>query len=356
MDTVVILRRRLSDVGRAVSHLTVVVLLVFLLAMLFGCAPQWAKFQNDGFKLAEAGRYDQGITELEKALAAVGNSKSAGEDSASIIHTIGWVFSEAGDYESAHYNYDFAFSLCRNYLGPNHYLTARTGSALGLAASRVGFPEVGESLMVGAIFVHEFWVEMCLAHKDSGGIFESGGGRQAITRQYFTFNQKSQLEFSLGNLTTFYVEQGRHDEALRIFADRLMVTQSFFHGVRNVRVANVFFERGVFYGDTQRFTDAEADYRLALTIYAEHERKNLPAMAECYHRLGDLYLNSGDSVGAEQWFSNSLEHLEKAVFRLERGLPSLSYSNYEQILRNSGREEAANAVGRRVTVIWNRKR
>ena len=164
----------------------------------------------------------------------------------------------------------------------------------------------------------------------------------------------SDAAINLGNLALQYHQQGKLEEAERLYRHALAFREQFF-GPEHSLVATSLNNLAILYRDQGRYDEAASLFLRSLAITETTYGAEHPKVTRRLTNLADLYLVQGTDAEAKPLFERVLAISEKQP---RAALPEAmaSVKKYAEFLRKSNREQEAAAVDARVHSIRAQRR
>jgi CHAT domain-containing protein/Tfp pilus assembly protein PilF len=307
-----------------------------------------------GWCLEENGKLDTALKVLLKARAAC--SQELGDSSlamASIVHTIGVVYRNQGQYAQSLENYKHSLAIRKQVLGEQH---------TGLAKS---YGNIGNVYMIQGLYVQALeYHQQTLAifkrahgeqHPNVANSYNSLGyvyliqGQYAIALEYFQQalaifkqalgEQHPKVANSYNNIGNVYADQGQYAQALKYQLQAMAITKQVM-GERHPDVAISYGNIGIVYADQGQYAQALECFQQALSIFRQTFGEQQPEVASTYNNIGNVYAGQGQYTQALELYLQSLA-IHKQTFGEKHPEVAMSYSNIGQMYAHLSQFTAA---------------
>ncbi len=276
-------------------------------------------------KLEAAGKYDEALPLVQKALAQA--EQSVGSEhvlTARCLTLLATVWYDKADYTQAEECARRAISIREKQLGSEHHDLAESLNILGLVLKSKGNFPMAEPLYLRAIAILEKTVgpdhsEVAESTYNLAELYRVKGDYQRarpLVQRALTIFEKElgpehpNVAFCVNSLGRLFWLEGKFDEAEPLFLRALELRKKVL-GPEHPGVALSLNNLGLLYQDKGEYLRAEPYFRQSLAIHEKVFGANHPGVAASYINLGMLYSEKGDLQEAESYFEKALPIQEK---------------------------------------------
>ncbi|MBI4749989.1 MAG: CHAT domain-containing protein [Acidobacteria bacterium] len=276
-------------------------------------------------KLEEAGKYDEALATVQKALAQ--SEKTFGDEhplTARCLTLLATILYDKADYARAEQCARRAISIREKQLGSEHHDLAESLNILALVCKSKGDYPTAEPLYLRAIAIMEKTVgpnhpDVAESVYNLAELYRAKGDYQRarpLVQRALTIFEKElgpehpNVAFCVNSLGRLFWLEGKFDEAEPLFLRALELRKKVL-GPDHPGVALSLNNLGLLYQDKGEYLRAEPYFRQSLAIHEKVFGPSHPSVAASYINLGMLYSEKGDLQGAESYFEKALPVQEK---------------------------------------------
>jgi CHAT domain-containing protein/tetratricopeptide (TPR) repeat protein len=285
------------------------------------------KLYEEGVKLQRAGKYDEALPLVERALEI--REKILGRnhlDVAEALHSLAALYLNKGEYAKAEPLYQQALAVYEKTLGPEHPSLARSLNHLAVLHCYRGEYVKAEPFARRALAISESALgrehsNVALVLNNLGMIYGSRGdfAKAELLYQRVLAIIESTLgrehpfvATALDNLANVYYYKSDHAKAEPLYRRALAIVEKAL-GQEHSEVARILSNLASVHLETGEYAEAEPLYRRALAIREkslgpEHSRFGL-----LLGNLANLHRNKGEYAKAESLYQRARAILERAL-------------------------------------------
>jgi CHAT domain-containing protein/Tfp pilus assembly protein PilF len=311
------------------------------------------------FKGVPAGSYEIRIEELR---AATGNDRTLHESNKLSAESL--KLRRAGKYDEALSLIERALEMREGLLGPNHRDVSDALFSMGVISSLKGEYAKAEPLFQRALAIRERTLEpehpdiatslnsMANLYSDRGDYAraESPYRRALAIREKALGPEHPETALSLNNLAILHKDKGEYAKAEPLFR-RVQVIWEKALGPDNPNVAFCLHNLAFLYWDRGQYVQAEPLYQKSLAIFEKVLGAEHPDIALTLNNLGILYSRIGDLAKAELMHKRALAIREKALGP-RHPLVAESLSNLAILRSSKGEYAEAEPLYQRALDVW----
>ncbi|HKQ74572.1 MAG TPA: CHAT domain-containing tetratricopeptide repeat protein [Blastocatellia bacterium] len=322
------------------------------------------KLIEESLKLHRAGRFDQAVSPVERALAI--RQRVLGPEDPSVAHplnNLARLHHDKGDYANAEPLFIRALGIREKALGPEHPDVAKTLDNLATLYLNKGAYAKAEELYRRALSIFEKALDP--QHLMVGGTLNNLGVLYRNTGDYAKAEpflqravsiwekavgpQQPEVALALNNLARLYDYKGDYLKAEALFKRALTIREKSL-GADHPLVAGSLVYLASFYSDRGDYAQAEPLLQRALPIW-EKAGPEHPEVANSSNSLAMLYLIRGDYAKAEPLLQRALSIWEKTQGPEHRNVAA-ALSNLSNLYQNKGDYAKAEAFIERALAIF----
>jgi tetratricopeptide (TPR) repeat protein/CHAT domain-containing protein len=320
-----------------------------------------------GLAAAEAGRHDQALTDLTRALAI--REKTLGPDHpdvASSLNTLAGLYYAQGQYAQAEPLYKRALAINEKVFGPDHLSVATGLNNLAYLSSTQGQYAQAEPLYKRSLAILEKALgpdhpNVAQSLNNLAGLYHARGRyaqaeplymRSLAIREKALGPDHPAVAQSLNDLAGLYRTQGHYAQAEPLYTRSLAIREKAL-GPDHPEVAQSLNNLALLYGNQGQHAHAEPLYKRSLAIDEKAFGPDHPEVAASLNNLADLYSTQGQHAEAEPLFKRSLAIKEKA-FGPDHPDVALSLNGLAELYRIQGLYALAEPLYSRSLKIWER--
>jgi CHAT domain-containing protein/Tfp pilus assembly protein PilF len=278
---------------------------------------------SESVKLYEAGKYDEALLAIERALAIRERIlEPSHRDVATALNNVAIIYRKKGEYAKAEPLFQRALAIFERSLGPEDPSVADTLDFLALLHWYKGDYAKAEPLYQRALAIRENVLEP----------------------------EHSDIALSLARLATLYWSKGDYAKVEPLHQRALPILEKEL-GPEHPNVARTLLNLAILYFDRSDYVRAEPLYQRALNILEKALGPEHPDVAYPLNNLAVLYSERGDYEKAERFYQRALTIRERALGP-EHPDVAYSLSNLADIYRCKGDYAKAELLHRRALPIW----
>jgi tetratricopeptide (TPR) repeat protein len=248
-----------------------------------------------GSYLVVLARYDKAESFLQRALHISEQTQGLEHlDTATMLHTLAWLYQDRGKYEEAESLYQRALRIREQQFGPEHLDVATSLNGLGHIYYQQGKYGEAEPLYQRALRIRE----------------------QQLGPEH------PEVALSLKALANLYYQQGRYGEVEPLHQRTLRIWEQQF-GPEHPDVAAALNNLAFLYFDQGKYEESEPLYQRALRIWEQQFGPEHPLVAYPLTGLAGVYHQQGEYGEAEPLYRRALHIREQA---LEAEHPDTTYT------------------------------
>lgn len=239
------------------------------------------------------------------------------EKQISFLFSLGDLLQEIAEYEKAKERYKKALKLCRELLGEEHLVTARSYHNLALLYKKQGEYKKAEELYIKSLRIQE----------------------KLLGEEHLN------TATSYNNLGVLYKRQGDYKKAKELYEKSLKILKKVL-GENHPETARTYNNLGVLYKQQREYAKAEELYIKSQRIYEKTLGEEHPNTARSYNILGKLYVEQGEYAKAKELYERSLPIREK-VLGEEHPDTATSYNDLAVLYKKQGKYAKAEELYRK---------
>jgi CHAT domain-containing protein/Tfp pilus assembly protein PilF len=242
------------------------------------------KLRGESTKLLKAGKYDEALQLLERALEISENNLEPNHrDIAFTLNSLASLYLNKSRYAKAEPLFQRAVAIKEKVMGPEHPSVANSLMYLAILCRMRGEYEKSEPLFERALRIYQ--KELGQEHPNVGILFN--------------------------NLALLYRDKGDYAKAEPLLQRALAIKEKVV-GPEHPLVAGSLHNLALLYNDKADYAKAEPLFQRALNIWEAAQGSNLTDVALALNGLAHLYNSKGQYAMAESLLQRALAILEKA--------------------------------------------
>lgn len=322
------------------------------------------KLIEESFKLRRAGRFDQAVSPVERALAI--RQRVLGPEHPSVAHpfnNLGLLHQDKGDYAKAEPLFIRALGIREKKLGPDHPDVASSLNNLASLYLNKGAYAKAEHLYRRGLLILEKALDpqhfKVAGNLNNLGVFYRNTGDYAkaepLLQRAVSIWEKAvgpqhpEVALALNNLARLYDYKGDYLKAEPLFKRALTIREKAL-GADHPLVAGSLVYLANLYSDRGDNEQAEPLLQRALSIW-EKVGPEHPEVANTSNSLASLYLTRGDYAKAEPLLQRALSIWEKTQGPEHRNVAA-ALANLSNLYRKKGDYVKAEAFNERALAIF----
>lgn len=284
---------------------------------------------------------------------------------AAVHHTLGVTYRELGDLEKASVHLAEALKVRNNLYTPPHPDISDSQAEYGKLEQKKGNYAVADSLLRLAFEsdlsrLGKENTTVAIRISDRGVLkWEMGDLESAeqLLRESLELEQQLrdsndvQLAVSLGNLATLLLDQGYHNEALKLYNRELGIYRSNYENDQHPSIPQVLSHIGIIYDDLEEYEEARINHEQALELFRELKGEDHADVAYAMNNLASVLTNLGEPEEALKMQQESAEIYE-SIYGNEHPNVGIQYNNIAYAKRTTGDLEGAIESYKKAIDIW----
>ncbi|NNE59268.1 MAG: tetratricopeptide repeat protein, partial [Woeseia sp.] len=284
---------------------------------------------------------------------------------ATLMETIGTVYTSLGLYEQAAILLQQALDLRRQVFGENHTEVARTNDRMGQVLTKIADYASADAALTAALTVRRellgdenLEVAATLTNlaelRAHVGEFEQAEGllREALEiRTTILGAENMEVAQSLERLGLNLYNQGNYDNAETLLRESIAMRKTLLDGSPHPQLADGLNNLGLVLMDKGDSNGAKLMFQEALAMNRQLLDELHPTIAVNLNNLALLYHDSGEFTAAEQTYRDVIDIRQKAL-GAEHPEVALAKSNLAFLLYDKGDSEGGIAMQREAIEIY----